>query len=116
MSSLPSLSSLTPAQLAASALLALPALYLLQRTFFASRKPKPAMASETKDREPQSIMQPPKDDLAPPKDDPFTLAQLQEFDGSQPGKPIYVAIKGAPRPAPCSLRAPDRPTQAPCST
>ncbi|KAJ7779807.1 hypothetical protein B0H16DRAFT_1830183 [Mycena metata] len=37
----------------------------------------------------------PRDDLAPPKDDPFTLAQLAEFDGSGPSKPVYVAIKGA---------------------
>ncbi|KAJ7779805.1 progesterone binding protein [Mycena metata] len=41
-----------------------------------------------------SIMQAPRDDLAPPKDDPFTLAQLAEFDGSDPAKPIYVSIKG----------------------
>ncbi|KAJ7232644.1 progesterone binding protein [Mycena haematopus] len=39
-------------------------------------------------------MQPARDDLAPPKDDPFTLAQLKEFDGSDPSKPIYVSIKG----------------------
>ncbi|EIN09923.1 cytochrome b5, partial [Punctularia strigosozonata HHB-11173 SS5] len=30
----------------------------------------------------------------PPKDDPYTLEQLKEFDGSDPSKPIYVAIKG----------------------
>ncbi|KAJ7131841.1 progesterone binding protein [Mycena crocata] len=39
-------------------------------------------------------MQAARDDLAPPKDDPFTLAQLKEFDGSNPSKPIYVSIKG----------------------
>ncbi|KAF9033824.1 cytochrome b5-like heme/steroid binding domain-containing protein [Panaeolus papilionaceus] len=39
-------------------------------------------------------MQAPKDNLAPPKDDPFTTEQLKEFDGSDPSKPIYVAIKG----------------------
>ncbi|KAI0076142.1 cytochrome b5 [Panus rudis PR-1116 ss-1] len=39
-------------------------------------------------------MQPPRTDLAPPKDDAFTQAQLKEFDGSSPDKPIYVAIKG----------------------
>ena len=39
-------------------------------------------------------MQPPKSDLAPPKDDPFTVEQLKAFDGSDPSKPIYVAIKG----------------------
>ncbi|KAJ6594924.1 progesterone binding protein [Mycena capillaripes] len=39
-------------------------------------------------------MQAPREDLAPPKDDPFTLAQLKEYDGSDPSKPIYVSIKG----------------------
>ena len=42
-----------------------------------------------------SVMQPPNTDLAPPKDDPFTVEQLKQFDGSDPSKPIYVAIKGA---------------------
>ncbi|OSD04112.1 progesterone binding protein [Trametes coccinea BRFM310] len=39
-------------------------------------------------------MQPPKTDLAPPRDDPFTVEQLKQYDGSDPSKPIYVAIKG----------------------
>ncbi|KAJ7642861.1 progesterone binding protein [Mycena rosella] len=39
-------------------------------------------------------MQPARTDLAPPKDDPFTLAQLAPFDGSDSSKPIYVSIKG----------------------
>ncbi|KAI0291624.1 progesterone binding protein [Multifurca ochricompacta] len=39
-------------------------------------------------------MQPERTDLAPPKDDPYTQAQLKEFDGSNPEKPVYVAIKG----------------------
>ncbi|KAF9482090.1 cytochrome b5 [Pholiota conissans] len=39
-------------------------------------------------------MQAPRDDLLPPKDDPFTTAELKAFDGSDPTKPIYVAIKG----------------------
>ncbi|KAI0743671.1 cytochrome b5-like heme/steroid binding domain-containing protein [Daedaleopsis nitida] len=43
---------------------------------------------------PKPVMQPAKDDLAPPKDDSFTLEQLKAFDGSDPSKPIYVAIKG----------------------
>lgn len=42
-----------------------------------------------------SIMQAPSDNLAPPKDDPFTVEQLKQYDGSDPSKPIYVAIKGA---------------------
>ncbi|KAF8604063.1 cytochrome b5 [Ceratobasidium sp. AG-I] len=36
----------------------------------------------------------PPEPLAPPKDHPFTLEQLKEFDGSDPNKPVYVAIKG----------------------
>ena len=44
--------------------------------------------------EPKNIMQSENNTLQPPKDDPFTLAQLQEFDGSNPEKPIYVSIKG----------------------
>jgi predicted heme/steroid binding protein len=39
-------------------------------------------------------MQPPKDDLLPPKDDAFTTEELKAYDGSDPSKPIYVAIKG----------------------
>ncbi|KZT18020.1 progesterone binding protein [Neolentinus lepideus HHB14362 ss-1] len=39
-------------------------------------------------------MQPPRADLAPPKDDEYTLAELTAYDGSDPSKPIYVAIKG----------------------
>ena len=44
-----------------------------------------------------TIMQPERPDLPPPKDDPFTQEELRAFDGSDPNKPIYVAIKGAPR-------------------
>jgi hypothetical protein len=46
------------------------------------------------DSQPKSIMQPEKTNLAPPRDDPFTLEELQEFDGTNPEKPIYVSIKG----------------------
>jgi hypothetical protein len=42
----------------------------------------------------KSIMSEPRDDLAPPKDDPFTPEQLKSYDGSDPERPIYVAIKG----------------------
>ncbi|KAI9455255.1 cytochrome b5 [Lactarius psammicola] len=41
-----------------------------------------------------TIMQPERTDLPPPKDDPFTQEALKPFDGSDPAKPIYVAIKG----------------------
>jgi len=39
-------------------------------------------------------MQAPRTDLLPAKDDPFSLAELSAFDGADPSKPIYVAIKG----------------------
>lgn len=29
-----------------------------------------------------------------PQDDPISVAELAKFDGSDPSKPIYVAIKG----------------------
>lgn len=32
--------------------------------------------------------------LDPPQNKPFTLQELSSFDGSNPSKPIYVAIKG----------------------
>lgn len=57
---------------------------------------QPAESEKKTDEEPKTIMQPARTDLAPPKDDPFTQEQLREFDGSDPEKPIYVAIKGYP--------------------
>jgi membrane-associated progesterone receptor component len=36
---------------------------------------------------------PPKN-LDPPKDTPFSPAELAQFDGTDPNRPIYVAIKG----------------------
>jgi hypothetical protein len=50
--------------------------------------------AETAQRPLKSIMSAPRDDLAPPKDDPYTAEQLKAYDGSDPEKPIYVAIKG----------------------
>nr|XP_018267382.1 uncharacterized protein I303_01368 [Kwoniella dejecticola CBS 10117]OBR89540.1 hypothetical protein I303_01368 [Kwoniella dejecticola CBS 10117] len=41
-----------------------------------------------------SIMSAPAADLAPPKDDPISASTLSQYDGSDPSKPIYVAIKG----------------------
>lgn len=41
-----------------------------------------------------NVMQPPNENLAEPLDVPYTQEQLKEFDGSDPSKPIYVAIKG----------------------
>ncbi|KAJ6562974.1 cytochrome b5-like heme/steroid binding domain-containing protein [Mycena sp. CBHHK59/15] len=73
--------------------LLLPAAYLARRYL---HRPQTASTSTDKaDEKPvKSIMQAPRDDLLPPKDDPFTLAQLQAFDGSDLSKPIYVSIKG----------------------
>lgn len=42
-------------------------------------------------------MQAPRDDLLPAKDDPFTQEELKAYDGSDPDKPVYVAIKGTSR-------------------
>ena len=80
------------------------ALYLFTRVFggkSSSTATAPAGGDTTtneeekeKKEEPKTIMQPARTDLAPPKDDPFTQEQLKEFDGSNPDKPIYVAIKG----------------------
>ncbi|KAF8814815.1 cytochrome b5 [Phlegmacium glaucopus] len=42
----------------------------------------------------KSVMQAARADLAPPKDDPYTTEQLKQYDGSDPTKPILVAIKG----------------------
>ncbi|KAJ7699104.1 cytochrome b5 [Mycena metata] len=74
--------------------LLLPAAYLARRYYRSSSQiaiPSPAPVEE---KPVKSIMQAPREDLAPPKDDPFTLAQLKEFDGSDLSKPIYVSIKG----------------------
>lgn len=41
-----------------------------------------------------NVMQPPNKNLAESLDVPYTREQLKKFDGSDPSKPIYVAIKG----------------------
>jgi membrane-associated progesterone receptor component len=68
----------------------LSAAYYLLRRRLPSKKPLLVEQKPLK-----NIMQAPNADLKPPKDDPFTLEQLKAFDGSDPSKPIYVAIKGA---------------------
>jgi membrane-associated progesterone receptor component len=50
--------------------------------------------AQSEERPLKSIMSAPRDDLAPPKDDPYTIEQLKAYNGSDPAKPIYVAIKG----------------------
>ncbi|KAK7014420.1 putative steroid-binding protein 3 [Favolaschia claudopus] len=74
--------------------LLLPAAYLASRYLRSTTPPALSTPASTEEKPVKSIMQAPRDDLAPPKDDPFTLAQLKEFDGSNPSKPIYVSIKG----------------------
>ena len=71
-----------------------PVIYLLTKYFNTPATPPPAKAEEPKEKKSKSIMQPENTDLAPPKDDPFTLEQLKQYDGSDPSKPIYLAIKG----------------------
>jgi len=78
-------------------LLSLPLAFIYHRHFYLPVNQQPANhgSSTTDNNKPlKSIMQAPRDDLAPPKDDPFTLEQLKQYDGSDPAKPIYVAIKG----------------------
>ncbi|KAK1925462.1 cytochrome b5 [Papiliotrema laurentii] len=41
-----------------------------------------------------SVMSPPAANLELPKDDPISVAELRQYDGTDPSKPIYVAIKG----------------------
>ncbi|KAJ7183868.1 cytochrome b5 [Mycena filopes] len=74
--------------------LLLPAAYLARRYYRSSPHPVAAPPALVEEQPVKSIMQAPREDLAPPKSDPFTLAQLKEFDGSDPSKPIYVSIKG----------------------
>ncbi|KXN82262.1 putative steroid-binding protein 3 [Leucoagaricus sp. SymC.cos] len=54
----------------------------------------PSVPAEDTKKPAKSIMQPPRDDLLPPKDDPMTTEELKQYDGSDPSKSIYVAIKG----------------------
>jgi membrane-associated progesterone receptor component len=73
--------------------LLLPAVYLSFRHFRHSQTHTFAREPERKETAPKTIMQAPRDDLAPAKDDPFTVEELKQFDGNDPTKPIYVAIK-----------------------
>lgn len=72
--------------------LAIPVIYLTYRHY---ARPQPTQIPAEDCKKPlKSIMQPPRNDLEPPKDDPYTTEALKQFDGSDPSKPIYVAIKG----------------------
>jgi membrane-associated progesterone receptor component len=68
-----------------------------------SQTQSPPIEPERKQTPLKTIMQAARDDLAPPKEDPFTVEELKEFDGSDPEKPVYVAIKGEFLPSPFSL-------------
>ena len=67
--------------------------YFLLRTT-SSDSPQPQADDANSKPRTGGIMQPPSDNLAQPLDVPYTQKQLKEFDGSDPSKPIYVAIKG----------------------
>ena len=74
-------------------------LAVLTLTYFILRPTPPESSQpQTGDTNQKSrtgnIMQPPNENLAEPLDVPYTQEQLKEFDGSNPSKPIYVAIKG----------------------
>ena len=57
--------------------------------------PSTQVPAEDTARPLKTVMQAARKDLAQPKDDPFTYNTLKGFDGSDPTKPIYVAIKGS---------------------
>ena len=74
-------------------------LAVLTITYFFLRQTPPDSAQpqpEDTNQKPRTgnIMQPPNENLAVPLNVPYTQEQLREFDGSDPSKPIYVAIKG----------------------
>ena len=71
-----------------------PVVYLIYRRQRSSPTVTTVPAEDNK-RPLKSVMQAAREDLAPPKDDPYTTEQLKQYDGSDPSKPIYVAIKGS---------------------
>ncbi|KAG6883453.1 hypothetical protein C0993_006067 [Termitomyces sp. T159_Od127] len=72
----------------------LPAAYFAYRHFLRPARIAPQPPQPPTQRPLKTIMQPARDDLDPPKDDPYTTEELKKYDGSTPGQPIYVAIKG----------------------
>jgi len=71
-------------------------LAVLTLTYLILRPTPPDSQKEDTNPKPRtgSVMQPPNKNLAESLDVPYTREQLKEFDGSDPSKPIYVAIKG----------------------
>lgn len=75
--------------------LVIPAVYIIFHRRHSSSPIVSEVPTEEDNKRPlKSIMQPAREDLAPPKDDPYTTEQLKQYDGSDPTKPILVAIKG----------------------
>ena len=74
--------------------LVLPVAYLSYRRVYHRARPSTDNPPPKADKPLKPIMQAPRSDLPPPKDDPFTVEELRQYDGSDPDKPIYVAIKG----------------------
>jgi hypothetical protein len=70
-----------------------PIVYIFYRR--RSSPPDTPVPAEDNKRPLKSVMQAAKADLAPPKDDPYTPEELKQYDGSDPTKPILVAIKGS---------------------
>jgi len=87
-----------------SLLLLLPFAYFFLRRFLEKKFQSAlveAMSEDTSAQQAQStgntsgsIMQPAREDLAPQLDHPYTVEELKAYDGSDPSKPILVAIKG----------------------
>jgi membrane-associated progesterone receptor component len=75
-------------------LLCLPLAFFCHRRFYSQPADQPVTRDLKQDKPLKTIMQAPRDDLAPPKDNPFSLEELKQYNGSDPSKPIYVAIKG----------------------
>ncbi|KAG6879364.1 hypothetical protein C0992_003282 [Termitomyces sp. T32_za158] len=72
----------------------LPAAYFAYHHFLRPARVVPQPTQPPEQKPLKTIMQPARDDLDPPKDDPYTTEELKKYDGSTPGLPIYVAIKG----------------------
>lgn len=75
-------------------LLCLPLAFYYHRFFYSPVANKPVNRDLKHDKPLKTIMQPPRDDLVPAKDNLFTLKELEQYNGSDASKPIYVAIKG----------------------
>ncbi|EUC61055.1 cytochrome b5-like heme/steroid-binding domain protein [Rhizoctonia solani AG-3 Rhs1AP] len=73
----------------AAAAVAVPSYWLFSRQ--RSQGQTSPAGSATAKRNPFAV---PDGQLQPPKDDPYTLAELSAYDGRDPGRPVYVAIKG----------------------